>query len=95
MSDLHDEEDDGIPSHTVDDVYDEVQDSAVKVGRIDERTQNIERQMDSLMSDVEKNKHDIDSIETSVKRNTTIINGVTIGMSAVLLWLAEKVGAIF
>jgi archaellum component FlaC len=71
-------------------IHDEVQGSNAALGAIDERTRNIENQLDNISDDVSKNEKDINDIQSKVKRNTTIINAVTVGLGSVLIWVADK-----
>lgn len=74
------------------DIYGEVKGSHAQLGRIDERTQNMERQLQKIAEDVAENEQDINDLEDDVKRNSTIINGVTVGLSGLVLWIADKLG---
>jgi archaellum component FlaC len=77
--------------HTqLDDIHDEVAGSKAQLGRIAERTRNIENHVDGISENVDKNASDINDLQDQVKRNSTIINAVTVGMSGVLLWIADK-----
>lgn len=60
------------------------------IGVIDERTRNIERQLDEIQGNVDDNSEDIDDLQGKVKRNTTIITGATGGISMVLVWVSDK-----
>lgn len=59
--------------------------------RLDERQQQIDEKLDRAIDRTEKNAQDIDELQGKVKRNTTIVTGVTGGVSMVLLWVADKV----
>ena len=73
------------------DIHTEIQGSNAQLGRIDERTRNIENHIENLSDSVDKNSKDIDEVQAKVKRNTTILSGVTAGSMAVLLWISDKV----
>jgi DNA anti-recombination protein RmuC len=67
-----------------------VQSSHKDIGVIDERTRNIERQLEEIQSNVDENSNDVDELQDKVKRNTTILGGATGGMSMVLIWISDK-----
>lgn len=75
----------------LDDIHSEVQGSHAQLGAINERTRNIERQLEKVSDNVSENEQDIDDLESKVKRNTTIVTGVTGGISVVLLWVSDKI----
>jgi predicted nucleic acid-binding Zn-ribbon protein len=75
----------------LDDIHDEVKGSHAQLGAIDERTRSIQRELENISDSVEDNETDIDKLQSEVKRNTTIVGGVTGGLGMVLLWLADKV----
>jgi predicted nucleic acid-binding Zn-ribbon protein len=75
----------------LDEIHSEVKDSHAQLGAINERTRNIERQLDVVSSNVADNEADINDLEGRVKRNTTIVGGFTGGISMILLWLSDKV----
>jgi len=74
----------------LDDIHNEVAGSNEKLGAIDERTRNIESQIKSLSDEVQTNRSDLDQLQSQVRRNTTIINAVTVGASAFVLWISDK-----
>lgn len=63
--------------------------------RVDEQTQASAEKLDELADKVEENRQDIDSLETKVQRNTTILSGITGGISFVTLWAADKLSRFF
>lgn len=75
----------------LEEIHKEVQGSHAQLGAINERTRNIERQVDKLSDNISDNEDDINDLEDSVKRNTTIVTGFTGGVSMILLWLSDKV----
>lgn len=75
----------------LDDIYSEVKGSHAQLGRIDERTRNIERHLENLSEEVDKNQSDINDLEGKVKRNTTIVGGASAAAMGVLLWLSDKI----
>lgn len=72
------------------DIQEGVHSSHKDIGVIDERTRNIERQLEEIQDNVDDNSEDIDEIQGKVKRNTTVITGATGGMSMVLIWVSDK-----
>jgi predicted nucleic acid-binding Zn-ribbon protein len=78
-------------TNQLDDIHDEVKGSHAQLGAINERTRNIEDQLDKIADDVSENESDINDLEDATKRNTTILTGVTGGSSMILLWLSDKV----
>lgn len=77
------------------DIQEGVNTSHKELGVIDERTRNIERQLEKIQSNVDENSNDVDELQDKVKRNTTVLTGATGGMSMVLLWFSDKVTRIF
>lgn len=59
--------------------------------RIDERTEAIDAKLDVIDGRVSSNEDDIDDLQGKVQRNTTFLGGVATGITAVLLWMADKV----
>lgn len=74
----------------LDDIHEEVQGSHAQLGAINERTRNIQDSVESVSKEVEHNRAEIDELQSKVKRNTTIINAVTIGLSSFVLWVSDK-----
>jgi peptidoglycan hydrolase CwlO-like protein len=73
------------------DIHQEVKGSHAQLGVIEERTRNIEKKLEKVSENVSENEGDIDDLEDGVKRNTVIINAVTVGLSGVVLWAADKI----
>lgn len=74
----------------LDEIHDEVKGSHAQLGAINERTRNMEQQLDTLSEDISENEDDINDLEDATKRNTTILTGFTGGVSMVLLWFSDK-----
>jgi chromosome segregation ATPase len=72
------------------DIHNEVKGSHAQLGAIDERTRNIKDSIESISSEVESNREEIDALQSKVKRNTTILNGMTVGLSGFVLWVSDK-----
>lgn len=75
----------------LEDIHDEVAGSQAQLGKINERTRNIEGKLDDVSTRIDDNEEDIDELQDSVKRNTTIVTSIGGGVSVVLLWFADKV----
>jgi predicted nucleic acid-binding Zn-ribbon protein len=75
----------------LDDIHEEVKGSHAQLGAINERTRNMESKLDDMAANIDDNEADINELQDSVKRNTTIVTGVTGGISMVLLWISDKV----
>lgn len=75
----------------LEDIHDEVAGSQAQLGKINERTRNIEGKLDDVSTRIDDNEDDIDELQDSVKRNTTIVTSIGGGVSVVLLWFADKV----
>jgi len=63
--------------------------------RVDERTQRIDERLDEVAKGVEDNTHDIDSLQDRVKRNSTMLNGISVGGAAILTWVVDKFARFF
>jgi len=63
--------------------------------RVDERTKRIDDEIAGVNKDIETNSAEIDAIEQRVKRNTTILNGLTLGVGSLLTMIVTKVGDLF
>lgn len=59
--------------------------------RLDERQKSMEEKLDRALARSESNAEDIDELQGKVKRNTTIVTGITGGLGAVTLWVADKI----
>lgn len=74
----------------LDDIHSEVKGSNAQLGAIAERTRSIQDSLEDIDAKVDKNRQDINDLQSNVKRNTTIINAVTVGLSGVVLWISDK-----
>ena len=63
--------------------------------RVDERTKRIDDEIAGVNKDIKTNSAEIDAIEKRVKRNTTILNGLTLGVGSLLTMIVTKVGDFF
>jgi len=71
-------------------IHTEVKGSNAQLGAIAERTRSIQDSLEEINDDVQKNQRDINDLQSKVKRNTTIINAVTVGLGSVVLWVSDK-----
>lgn len=62
--------------------------------RVDERTERMDNRMDRIVAGQERNADDIDDLQENVGRNTTILNGLTLGVSGALSWVFGKLGGL-
>jgi peptidoglycan hydrolase CwlO-like protein len=74
----------------LDEIHTEVKGSHAQLGAIAERTRSIQDSLQDIDDKVDKNRRDINDLQSNVKRNTTIINAVTVGLSGVVLWISDK-----
>jgi predicted nucleic acid-binding Zn-ribbon protein len=74
----------------LDEIHNEVQGSNAQLGAIAERTRSIQKSLEDINEDVAQNQSDINDLQNKVRRNTVIINGVTVGLGSVLLWISDK-----
>lgn len=58
------------------------------------QTRVIEQKISSMEDDVVGNRDDIDELQGKVRRNSTIIGGIGTGLSALILWAADKLSRI-
>lgn len=63
--------------------------------RLDEKTERIDRRLEEVTTQVGDNSDDIDTLQSRVRRNTTIIGGVTTGITAVAMWGYEAILNLF
>jgi len=75
----------------LDEIHNEIQGSAAQLGRIDERTRNIQDYLESVSASVDENEEDINELQSQVKRNTTIVGGITAAAMGLLFWVSDKI----
>lgn len=63
--------------------------------QVNERTKHIDSRVDKIADSVEGNQGDINDLEDDVQRNTTVINGITVGGIAVITWISDKISRFF
>lgn len=80
-----------ISDKNVEEIQSSLHSNAVQLGRIEERSTRIETKVDRIEENTMENRQEIDILQSKVKRNTTIINGLIVGLTTVVLWAAEKV----
>jgi uncharacterized protein YoxC len=78
----------------LDEIHTEIQGSNAQLGAIAERTRQIQGSIEDINDDVQKNQNDINDLQSKVRRNTVIINGVTVGLGSVIIWISDKLSRI-
>ena len=63
--------------------------------RVDERTKRIDDEIAGVNKEIEANSAELDAMQQRVKRNTTILNGLTLGVGSLLTMIVTKVGDLF
>ena len=58
--------------------------------RVDERTKRMDDRLDEVIDNTQENASEIDDIKGDVRRNSTILNGITVGGVALVTWVADK-----
>ena len=81
---------DNHESEQLDEIQSEVAGSNAQLGAIAERTRSIQDSLDTIDGRVEQNQDDIDELQSDVKRNSVIINAVTVGLGSAVIWLSDK-----
>lgn len=81
---------DDSETEQLDEIHTEIQGSNAQLGAIAERTRSIQDSIEEVNDDVQANRQDIDNLQNSVKRNTVIINGVTVGLGGFVVWISDK-----
>ena len=81
---------DDSETEQLDEIHTEIQGSNAQLGAIAERTRSIQSSLEDINDDVNQNQRDINELQGKVKRNTTIINAVTVGLGSVVLWVSDK-----
>lgn len=82
-------------SEQLSEIHAEVEGTHIQLGKIDERTRNIEAHLNSISEDVSENEAELQEMRSKVKRNTTITTGVAGGISMILLWFSDKITRLF
>jgi uncharacterized protein YoxC len=85
---------DDSETEQLDDIHEEIQGSNAQLGAIAERTRQIQGSLEDINDDVQQNQRDINDLQGKVRRNTVIINGVTVGLGSVVLWVSDKISRI-
>jgi chromosome segregation ATPase len=76
---------------SVDETHTEVQRTNTELQVVKERVESIDSRIDNNQEILQSHDEDIDDLQDSVRRNTTIIGGVTTAISAALIWGADKI----
>jgi len=62
--------------------------------RLDERTERIDGRIERINSRVTKQDEALEDLDDRVTRNTTILTGITFGVSTLIMALAGKITAL-
>ena len=79
----------------LDEIHKAVQDTQTQIQVIHERTGNMDARLQNVKEEAEKNSNDIDKLELSVNRNTTVVAGITSTVTASLVWIGNKLLKLF
>lgn len=74
----------------LDEIHQDVRETRTQTQVIEERTSALDSRIDKIQGQTMKNAEDIDDLQSTVSRNSTILGGVATGVSAVVLWLSDK-----
>lgn len=58
--------------------------------RLDERTERVDEAIERIDERIDENANDIDDLQLKVRRNSTALGGIGTGLTAVLVWVADK-----
>jgi predicted esterase len=61
------------------------------LGRLDERTEQIDSKVDEVVDSTDMNAERISANRRRIKRNATILGGYSAGLMALLMWGADKI----
>jgi hypothetical protein len=76
-------------------IHNAVQETQTQIRVIHERTGNMDARLQNVKEEAEKNSNDIDKLELSVNRNTTVVAGITSTVTASLVWIGNKLLKLF
>lgn len=74
----------------LEEIHTDVRFARTRVEVVDERTEQMNQRMDDQNRQIQANQGDIDSLQERTKRNTTILNGMTVGLGAAITWAFDK-----
>ncbi len=74
----------------LDEIHSDVRQTRTRIEVIDERTRSMNSRMNTMEEDIKLNSNDIDKLEDTASRNSTILGGFLTGASALLLWISDK-----
>lgn len=64
------------------------------LAKLEERTIQIDENVDSVVEATKKNRENISENERKIKRNATILGGYSAGLMMILMWSADKISRI-
>ena len=86
---------DEAENEKLNEIYNAVQETQTQIQVIHERTGNMDARLQNVKEEAEKNSNDIDKLELSVNRNTTVVAGITSTVTASLVWIGNKLLKLF
>jgi len=86
---------DEAENEKLNEIYNAVQETQTQIRVIHERTGNMDARLQNVKEEAEKNSNDIDNLESSVNRNTTVVAGITSTVTASLVWIGNKLLKLF
>ena len=86
---------DEAENEKLNEIYNAVQETQTQIRVIHERTGNMDARLQNVKEEAEKNSNDIDKLELSVNRNTTVVAGITSTVTASLVWIGNKLLKLF
>ena len=86
---------DDAENEKLNEIHNSVQETQTQIRVIHERTGNMDARLQNVKEEAEKNSNDIDKLELSVNRNTTVVAGITSTVTASLVWIGNKLLKLF
>ena len=86
---------DEAENEKLNEIHNSVQETQTQIQVIHERTGNMDARLQNVKEEAEKNSNDIDKLEISVNRNTTVVAGITSTVTAGGVWIGNKLLKLF
>jgi len=86
---------DEAENEKLNEIHNAVQETQTQIRVIHERTGNMDARLQNVREEAEKNSNDIDKLELSVNRNTTVVAGITSTVTAGAVWIGNKLLKLF
>ena len=86
---------DEAENEKLNEIHNSVRETQTQIQVIHERTGNMDARLQNVKEEAEKNSNDIDKLELSVNRNTTVVAGITSTVTASLVWIGNKLLKLF